>query len=98
MVKHKAKQNQNHYTPNRRACLDPRLLSLNTLLIAKLYSLLNEPSVSGSQILPLARGYSPDLSYLYESVSVLGAMHCASMQKAQVQESRGLHPPARGDQ
>lgn len=79
MAKHKAKQSKNPYTSNRRACLDHCILPLNTSLTAKLYSLLNDPNVSGSQILPLARGYSPDLSSLYERVSVLEAMHCASM-------------------
>ena len=71
---------------------------MNTWLIAKLYSLLNDANVSGSQILPLARSYSPDLSYLYESSSVLGAMHCASMQKVQVEEGRGLQPHTKRDQ
>lgn len=98
IVKHKAQQDKNAHSPNRRACLDPHILSLNTSLIAKLYSLLNDPSISGSQILPLARSYSLDLSYLDESSSVLGAMHCASMQKVQVEEGRGLQPHTKHDQ
>lgn len=91
MVKHKTKQKNNPSTPNRRVHLDPQILSLNTSVIARLYSLLNDPNVSGSQTLPLAGGYSPDLSCLYERVSRLDAVYCAPMQKVQVQEGRELH-------
>ena len=98
MVKHKTKQKNNPSTPNRRVHLDPQILSLNTSVIARLYSLLNDPNVSGSQTLPLAGGYSPDLSCLYERVSRLNAMYCAPMQKVQVQEGRELHSHARGTQ
>lgn len=48
--------------------------------------------------LTLAGGYSLDLSYLYETVSVLKAMHCDSMWKIQVQAGRRLHPHVRGNQ
>lgn len=67
-------------------------------MIAGLHSLLTDPNVSGSQILPLLEALSPALSCLYERISGLEAMHCAPMQKVQAQEDRGLHCHARGNQ